>query len=162
MAFVANRFPTATLPVIRIMSVPRFDKYQAIGFLTTATLSLGLTTIAQLLIDATCKESSIDDQNLSRYKARRIGREEHCCACQFFDLAEAFHRSAHQKLLTSPGSIEQFLVHRRTKDTWSNRVHAHTVLRPFHSQRLCERSDSCFTGGVRRHFVQRQMPSEQY
>src|SRR5215471_11769689 len=132
MGFVAKRFPGATLPETG-MERPSFISINVpaeIGVFTTATLSASFTTIAQLLIDATCKKPSIDDQNLSRYKARRVGSQEYSGSCEFFHAAESFHWSPHQELPASSRPVQKFFMQGRAEYAGRNRVHAYAVLRP--------------------------------
>src|SRR6185369_16127650 len=138
MGFVAKRFPAPTLPETG-MERPSFISISvpaSIGVFTTATLSESFTTIAQLLIDATCKKPSIDDENLSRHKARRVGSQEYRCSREFFDTPESLHRSSHQELLAARRPVQEFFIHGRAEYAGCNRVHAYAVLCPFDCQRL--------------------------
>src|SRR5215471_20318053 len=119
MGFVAKRFPAPTLPEIG-MERPSFISISvpaAIGVFTTATLSASFTTIAQLLIDATCKKPSIDDQDLSRHKARCVGSQEYRSSCEFFHTAESLHGSPHQEFLAASRPIQEFFIQGRAEYT---------------------------------------------
>src|SRR6185503_6318857 len=106
-------FPAVTAAVIRTLrpSAICTRVSGAIGDLTTATLSSELTTIAQLLIDTTCKKPSIDDQNLTGDKACGIGCEKYRSARQLIDPAKSFHRRSHQKFLAAGRVVQKVSVH---------------------------------------------------
>src|SRR5262245_44651714 len=145
---VAKRLPAVMFPVTRI-ACPLDNSTTvsaAIGALATATLSAELTTIAQLLIDTTCKKSSVDNQNLPGDKTRGVGREKHRSAGQFLDATEAFHRCAQQKLLAACRAVQKCFVQWSPEDARRDCVHTHAILSPLDCQRFGQRSQRRLAG----------------
>src|SRR6516164_4846963 len=157
MLLVAKRFPGVMFPVMQMLRPPAISTNApgAKGVLTTATLSAASTTMAQLLIDATCKETSIDNNDLTRHKARSIRGQEDRGSRQFLDFPEAFHWRSHQELLAASCAIQELFIQRCAKYAGCNGIHTDTSLRPFHSERFRQRSQRGLTGGIRCHFIQR-------
>src|SRR5215472_4242896 len=98
------------------------------------------------LVDSAGKEASINYQQMSGYKTRSIRGEKNSRAYKFVHPAEASHRRAHQELLASGSAVEQGRIQICAEQARSNRVDAHSVPRPFHGERLRQRSHGCLAG----------------
>src|SRR5438552_18075727 len=102
------------------------------------------------LIDAAGQKATIDDDYFTSHVTRRVGREKNRGATQLFYLPESFNRGAQKEFFAAVSFVEQFLIQRRAKYAGSDRVHVHSVRRPFDGQRFSQHGDGFLARRVSR------------